>query len=473
MNVGLIDAVKSTAGQLAHTVNSKLLGGHIPQDWLPQSSNSCTPDDEPSTDAKMVMEHQFEPRMYERAQQYCEKCCGSIWGVLYGFYQCKNCNFKCHNKCLNSITRRCAYARAHEKPEFTLDICPEQGLSAQGYRCAECRQNVFPQQGQPRRCEYTGRYYCSLCHWNSQTIVPARVLHNWDFEPRKVCRASLQFLRLMVRKPILNLDELNPMLFTFVEDLGHVKKLREDILRMKQYLTLCHAAQQQKLLLLLHKRQHFVEGSHMYSLQDLIDLHDGNLLGYLTQVHQVFFDHITKSCEVSAMIDPGSSECIMGHAAAVKCELQITCSSKGLYSFGSTDDTCKIAHGTKYYIVPSKPYEAEYRATWVRLRDLCVHTDSDQCPHVILATHFHMLHDILPSSPLLSHQILKSRSANSNIGVRCLERKQQDWTEHLQGLERIHREDAARFPTTSTHPGLFDETMKHLQGQGQGQHRLP
>ncbi|KAM7286335.1 hypothetical protein ISCGN_033219 [Ixodes scapularis] len=30
----------------------------------------------------------------------------------------------------------------------------------------------------------------------------------------------------------------------------------------------------------------------------------------------------------------------------------------------------KIAHGTKYYwyyIVPSKPYEAEYCATWVRL----------------------------------------------------------------------------------------------------------
>lgn len=374
MNVGLIDAVKSTAGQLgqlAHTVNSRLLGGHIPQDWLPQSSKSCTPDDmklidaelglseehfstpeglfgfstieeletaienckemileseensdrrkklviklvqlrqklqeikdgppdEPSADAKVVMEHQFEPRTYERAQQYCEKCCGSIWGVLYGFYQCKNCNFKCHNKCLNSITRRCAYAKVHEKPEFTLDICPEQGLSAQGYRCAECRQNVFPQQGQPRRCEYTGRYYCSLCHWNSHTIVPARVVHNWDFEPRKVCRASLQFLRLMVRKPILDLDKLNPMLFTFVEDLGHVKKLREDILRMKQYLTLCHAAQQQKLLLLLHKRQHFVEGSRMYSLQDLIDLHDGNLLGYLTQVHQVFFDHITKSCE--------------------------------------------------------------------------------------------------------------------------------------------------------------------------------
>ncbi|KAG0442459.1 hypothetical protein HPB47_015701 [Ixodes persulcatus] len=31
------------------------------------------------------------------------------------------------------------------------------------------------------------------------------------------------------------------------------------------------------------------------------------------------------------------------------------------------NSTCTIAHGTKYYIVPSEPYEAEYCATWVRL----------------------------------------------------------------------------------------------------------
>ncbi|KAM7304633.1 hypothetical protein ISCGN_014533 [Ixodes scapularis] len=31
------------------------------------------------------------------------------------------------------------------------------------------------------------------------------------------------------------------------------------------------------------------------------------------------------------------------------------------------NSTSKIAHGTKYYIVPSEPYEAEYCAIWVRL----------------------------------------------------------------------------------------------------------
>lgn len=37
-----------------------------------------------------------------------------------------------------------------------------------------------------RQCDYTGQYYCGTCHWNDTAIVPARVIHNWEFEPRKV-----------------------------------------------------------------------------------------------------------------------------------------------------------------------------------------------------------------------------------------------------------------------------------------------
>lgn len=44
MNVGLIDAVKSTAGQLYNAVNSALPSSKLPKDCLPQSSKSCTPD---------------------------------------------------------------------------------------------------------------------------------------------------------------------------------------------------------------------------------------------------------------------------------------------------------------------------------------------------------------------------------------------------------------------------------------------
>ena len=46
--------------------------------------------------------------------------------------------------------------------------------------------------GEPRQCDYTGSYYCELCHWNDSIIIPARVLHNWDFDSRKVGLQNIQ-----------------------------------------------------------------------------------------------------------------------------------------------------------------------------------------------------------------------------------------------------------------------------------------
>ena len=39
---------------------------------------------------------------------------------------------------------------------------------------------------EPRLCDYSGQYYCELCHWNDTLKIPARILHNWDFTSYKV-----------------------------------------------------------------------------------------------------------------------------------------------------------------------------------------------------------------------------------------------------------------------------------------------
>lgn len=39
---------------------------------------------------------------------------------------------------------------------------------------------------EPRLCDYNGHYYCPRCHWNDEWIIPARVIHNWDFGKYKV-----------------------------------------------------------------------------------------------------------------------------------------------------------------------------------------------------------------------------------------------------------------------------------------------
>jgi hypothetical protein len=80
---------------------------------------------------------------------------------------------------------------------------------------------------EPRRCDYNGRYYCPMCHKNNAMSIPARIVHNWDFEEKGVSEASRQFLSLMAKKPNMHLEKLNPKLFSFVEELNAVKVRNE------------------------------------------------------------------------------------------------------------------------------------------------------------------------------------------------------------------------------------------------------
>lgn len=55
-----------------------------------------------------------------------------------------DCKFSCHWKCLSNVCRICVHVIASEAGGYThtKDICPEQGLSKQGYRCAECKTQI-------------------------------------------------------------------------------------------------------------------------------------------------------------------------------------------------------------------------------------------------------------------------------------------------------------------------------------------
>ena len=76
---------------------------------------------------------------------------------------------------------------------------------------------------EPRLCDYSGLFYCQRCHWNSTAVIPARVIRNWDMEPRKVCRSASQLLALLEDRPVLPLEQLNPKLFTLIPDLMLMK----------------------------------------------------------------------------------------------------------------------------------------------------------------------------------------------------------------------------------------------------------
>jgi len=119
-----------------------------------------------------------------------------------------------------------------------------------------------------------------------------RIVHNWDFEPQQVSQATVQYLYLMLRKPVINVRQENPKLFAVIQELAHVDHLRHNIMLMKKYLVVCRIAAEAKILLHLVARQHFVDGPDLYSLQDLLDIKSGTLIKFLDRVLSEFTNHI-------------------------------------------------------------------------------------------------------------------------------------------------------------------------------------
>ena len=86
-----------------------------------------------------------------------------------------------------SCTLRHTYpSQPQEDPTYIFAVCPEKGLTQQKFRCGSCTQLFNGPSAGAKLCDYTGLYHCRLCHHGDVSIIPARVLHNWDFKTKKV-----------------------------------------------------------------------------------------------------------------------------------------------------------------------------------------------------------------------------------------------------------------------------------------------
>lgn len=82
----------------------------------------------------------------------------------------------------------------------------EQLLEEQFYICAGCHKRLDTGKslmqelvhtfgwGKPRLCEYTSQLFCASCHTNDTAVLPARVLHYWDFSLYPVSQLAKAYL---------------------------------------------------------------------------------------------------------------------------------------------------------------------------------------------------------------------------------------------------------------------------------------
>jgi hypothetical protein len=200
-----------------------------------------------------------------------------------------------HLKCLKYVNRPCAHAIVCEKGRPEFRICPEVGLSLQMYKCAECSIQLMNKLCylEPRKCNYSGLFFCKSCHWNDYSIIPGNIIHNWDFEQRPVCRQSLQEINLFYERPVIKLEEINPKLFVFVQKLGSIKQKRLNLMEMKRYLDVCKVAIAAKLVSkTTRSRRYLVQSADFYSVYDLVAVENSSMSDSLKTFAAIFKQHI-------------------------------------------------------------------------------------------------------------------------------------------------------------------------------------
>ncbi|KAK6249515.1 hypothetical protein SCA6_003520 [Theobroma cacao] len=188
----------------------------------------------------------------------------------------------------------------------------KQILEAQHYTCAGCHKHFDDGMtlmqdlvqslgwGKPRLCEYTGQLFCSSCHTNEMAVLPARVLHNWDFTRYPVSQLAKSYLDSIhdqvVAVPMLCVSAVNPFLFSKVPTLHHVMGIRKKIRNMLPYVRCPFRMSINKGL---GSRRYLLESNDFFALRDLIDLSKGAFAALPVMVETVsrkIQEHIVEQC---------------------------------------------------------------------------------------------------------------------------------------------------------------------------------
>ncbi|KAJ0578330.1 putative Phox domain, multihem cytochrome, PX domain superfamily [Helianthus annuus] len=183
-----------------------------------------------------------------------------------------------------------------------------QMLEGQHYTCAGCHKYFdegktrlweFVQTfgwGKPRVCEYSGQVFCSSCHVNETAILPARVLHWWDFKEYPVSQLAKSYLDSIHDKPMLCVGAVNPFLFSKVPPLQHVVNVRKRIGRMLPYVR---CPFRRSIYKGVGSRRYILESSDFFALKDLVDLSKGVFAALPVMVETIskkIVNHITDEC---------------------------------------------------------------------------------------------------------------------------------------------------------------------------------
>ncbi|KAF3817026.1 hypothetical protein GH733_014374 [Mirounga leonina] len=176
--------------------------------------------------------------------------------------------------------------------QYLVAIPTEKGLDSQGCFCAGCSRQIGFSFVRPKLCAFSGLYYCDICHQDDASVIPARIIHNWDLTKRPICRQALKFLTQIQAQPLINLQLVNASLYEHVEQMHLIRRCREQLKLLGDYLGLCRSGALKELSKRLNHRNYLLESPHKYSVADLQQIADGVYAGFLNALIGFASQHV-------------------------------------------------------------------------------------------------------------------------------------------------------------------------------------
>ncbi|VDN04494.1 unnamed protein product [Thelazia callipaeda] len=177
-----------------------------------------------------------------------------------------------------------------------LTVIPhEKGLDFQSFRCPSCRKSIGPTFASYSKCSFDEKYYCVDCFDGAgESVIPSRLIHNWDKRSRRVCKNNMIFIESIRDKAVLRIDRINPQLYEHSHALNTVKFLREKLSLSATYLLTCRKSVAEDLESRLWPKDYLYRDIHLYSFSDLLTVLSGHMESHINHLLNFTIKHIQR-----------------------------------------------------------------------------------------------------------------------------------------------------------------------------------
>uniref|UniRef100_A0A671S307 Rubicon Homology domain-containing protein n=1 Tax=Sinocyclocheilus anshuiensis TaxID=1608454 RepID=A0A671S307_9TELE len=183
-------------------------------------------------------------------------------------------------------------------PRFQIIFCVQPThrrsdvIASQHFLCAGCGTKIEPRYMKKLRyCDYLGRYFCDGCHSGLESVIPGRVLNNWDFARYPVCHFSRQLLDSIWQQPLFKLTSVAKNLYSQAKELQRFRELQEQLVSIKKLLRACRLSAG-VLDEFEQLPAHLIQELHLFSMHDLIRVKKGQLCTIAKALMQSAVAHI-------------------------------------------------------------------------------------------------------------------------------------------------------------------------------------